>query len=84
VVFIARLKCPNCGSTRLYQEVTVVHRHKLNSKDEYDYIKSSSATSNTDTFFEPVYCDKCGWNDLDNPSTLRYGVNEGKDYEVKM
>jgi len=51
-------KCPNCGSTRIYQEISVVAKQNVNTNRIYDINKN-----NIDNIFEPYYCEKCGWSD---------------------
>jgi predicted nucleic-acid-binding Zn-ribbon protein len=51
-------KCPKCGSTRLYHEISVYAKQNVNTGRIYDVNKN-----NEDGWFEPLYCDKCGWTD---------------------
>lgn len=51
-------KCPNCGSTRLYNEISIMAKKNVNTGKIYSINKD-----NEDNFFEPLYCDKCGWSD---------------------
>jgi predicted Zn-ribbon and HTH transcriptional regulator len=51
-------RCPNCNSTRLFNEVSIVARKNVNTGRVYNIDKS-----NEDDFFEPTYCEKCGWSD---------------------
>lgn len=51
-------RCPNCGSTRLYNEISIMAKKNINTAKVYGINKD-----NEDNFFEPTYCDKCGWSD---------------------
>ena len=50
-------RCPNCNSTRLFNEVSIVARKNVNTERIYGIDKN-----NEDNFFEPIYCEKCGWS----------------------
>jgi predicted nucleic-acid-binding Zn-ribbon protein len=58
---VKKEKCPECGSTSLYQEVSLIARKRVNGKKEVYKIDKY----NIDNVFQPYYCSKCGWNDLD-------------------
>ena len=54
---MAKQKCPNCKSTRLYNEISVVAKQGVNTGKTY------GITETIDNIFEPIYCEKCGWCD---------------------
>lgn len=78
---MSKLKCPKCGSTRLYQEISLVAKQKLNI-DKNGRQQIYDRSNMRDNSFETIHCDKCDWNDLINPSPLRYGENCTDDYEI--
>jgi predicted nucleic-acid-binding Zn-ribbon protein len=51
-------KCPNCGSTRLYSEISIMAKQNVNTLRIYDINKF-----NLDNAFQITYCEKCGWAD---------------------
>ena len=51
------LKCPKCGSSQLYHEISVYAKLNINTGKVFDVNKS-----NEDNFFDTVYCNKCEWN----------------------
>lgn len=50
-------RCPNCNSTRLYNQISVVAKKNVNTGKIYGVDKTYQ-----DNFFEPIYCEKCGWS----------------------
>jgi predicted Zn-ribbon and HTH transcriptional regulator len=52
-----KYRCPECKSTNVYQECSVIAKMKMNGGKIYDVNKA-----NTDNIFcENGYCDKCGY-----------------------
>lgn len=51
--------CPNCGSKKIYQEVSIIAKQIVSTGKIIDVDKE-----NIDNIFEPYYCKDCGWSDL--------------------
>lgn len=52
--------CPECGSRRIYHEVSIVAKRSPNTGRIYDINKDY-----IDSMFQPYYCEKCGWTDAE-------------------
>lgn len=57
-----KLKCPRCGSTKLYNECSVIAKIKVNANKNGEY-KIYDIVPQTDNIFAPTYCNDCGWCD---------------------
>lgn len=54
-----KLICPKCGSTAVWQEVSVVARAKLNATKMLPYFVETNRIDNQ--FEDACGCSKCGW-----------------------
>ena len=55
-----KVKCPKCGSTQIYHEVSVMAKIMVNTNKVCDVDKN-----NTDNIFDPYYCKRCDWSNID-------------------
>ena len=55
------LKCPDCGNNKtFYRLISVVAKLKVNKKGEDLKTVYAVDKSNTDGYYEPIYCSACG------------------------
>ena len=59
-------KCPNCKSTRIYQVISICAKQSVNTGRIYGLSKHNEI----DNAFDPYYCEKCGWTDSEEYSTV--------------